>query len=407
MLKPIQDFFCASPENIHELRPFYWVLTFVLVVLYGWSVIASSLLQDPAHFALFTALMSIHIAFHWIGPYLTCRRFWLLPYLIAQGALAFIISFLAGTQGATMGLYLALIGTAVGVLENSRLSLIAVLGYIALSGVNVYLFWGWIAIPSWFTVAVPMGFLAMVYVNLFVRQGKERIHAQQLLRELETAHRELSEYAARVEDLTIAEERQRMARELHDTLAQGVAGLILQLEAANSHLASGRPERAQAIIQQAMTRARATLTDARRAIDDLRARQFEACCLDEAIRQEAERFTNATGIPCELDLAMMPEPPDPIRENVLRIVSEGLTNIARHAQASHAWLKAASADGCVVIHLRDDGIGFDSSDAANKSGHYGLLGMRERARLAGGSLAVESAPGAGTTVCLRLPMNSG
>ena len=80
----------------------------------------------------------------------------------------------------------------------------------------------------------------------------------ELLAELETANRQLTEYAARVEDLTIAAERQRMARELHDTLSQGLAGLILQLEAADAHLAANRPERARGILEQSMEKARGT-----------------------------------------------------------------------------------------------------------------------------------------------------
>ena len=106
---------------------------------------------------------------------------------------------------------------------------------------------------------------------MYSRQADARVKAQELLAELEAANRRLTESADQIEDLTLANERQRMARELHDTLAQGLAGLILQLEAADSHLASGHPDRAQAIVQQAMTRARETLAESRRAIDGLRA----------------------------------------------------------------------------------------------------------------------------------------
>ena len=193
-------------------------------------------------------------------------------------------------------------------------------------------------------------------MSLYTRQAEARARAQALLSELETAHRELAEYAARVEDLTLAAERQRMARELHDTLAQGLAGLILQLEAANSHLANGRAERAQEILVQAMARARNTLADARRAIGDLRQEAAVPGDLSEAVREEAGRFSAATGIPCTLDLASLPSLPDDIREHALRVVSEGLTNVARHAQASQVWIRLASSGDCLEVEVRDDGV---------------------------------------------------
>jgi NarL family two-component system sensor histidine kinase YdfH len=249
---------------------------------------------------------------------------------------------------------------------------------------------------------LPMTLFVVVYVVLYSRQAQARAHAQALLGELETAHRQLSEYAARVQDLTLANERQRMARELHDTLAQGLAGLILQLEAANTHLANGNTDRARTILQQAMSRARVTLGDARRAIDDLRAGQTTSRDLAEALREQVAHFADATGIPCQLDMSLPPAVPDAAREHALRTVTEGLTNIARHARARHASVSVRGADGKVIVELHDDGCGFDP--AIIPSGHYGLLGLRERARLACGTLEISSAPGEGTTLKLLLPL---
>jgi NarL family two-component system sensor histidine kinase YdfH len=207
-----------------------------------------------------------------------------------------------------------------------------------------------------------------------------------------------------VEDLTLAAERQRLARELHDTLAQGLAGLILQLEAVDSHLARGGVERAQAIVRQAMTRARLTLADARRAISDLRAEDALPADLDQAIRDEVERFTAATGLPCDLDLQPLPALPERLREQAFRTVTEGLTNIAHHARAQRVTVQVASRDGALEVKVWDDGVGFDPLAVSEQVGHYGLVGLRERARLAGGSLTVTSTPGQGTTIGLRLPL---
>jgi len=147
------------------------------------------------------------------------------------------------------------------------------------------------------------------------------------------------------------------------------------------------------------------LADARRAIGDLRQGAAVPEDLSEAVREEADHFATATGIACTLDLDSLPPLPDDMREHTLRVVSEGLTNVARHAQASQVWIRLASGDDCLEVEVRDDGVGFDPAAAAAQSGHYGLLGMRERARLAGGTLVVESTPGKGTVLRLCVPFN--
>jgi NarL family two-component system sensor histidine kinase YdfH len=244
-----------------------------------------------------------------------------------------------------------------------------------------------------------------MFVWMFDRQNRAREEAQRALRELDAAHHQLAEYAAQVEDLTLANERQRMARELHDTLAQGLAGLVLQLEAIDSHLSRGNPAKAQAITQQAMDRARSTLADVRRAIDDLRSADTPDVDLETAVREEAGRFMAATGIPCELTIALPHSLPDNVRDTALRVVSEALTNIARHAQARHTAVALRPIDHALDIAVRDDGAGFDPAQIS--AGHYGLIGLRERARLIGGTLNIESAPGQGTTLRAQLPLVAG
>lgn len=218
------------------------------------------------------------------------------------------------------------------------------------------------------------------------------------------ANRRLEHYAEQVQELTLANERQRMARELHDTLAQGLAGLILQLEAADSHLARGNPARAQSIIEQAMTRARTTLADARRAIDDLRASEDAPRDVAHLVRAEAEHFRETTGIVVTLYIAQLPALDANVQETILRAIREGLTNIARHAHARNVWIRVALEGDAVCATLRDDGIGFDAERVQASNGHYGLLGLRERAQLAGAELNVSSAEGNGTTIVLRVPL---
>jgi NarL family two-component system sensor histidine kinase YdfH len=252
-----------------------------------------------------------------------------------------------------------------------------------------------------------MGFFVIIFSLALSRQAEAHARAQNLLNELETAHKQLTEYALQVEELTLTTERQRMARDLHDTLAQGLAGLILQLEAADSHLSSNHPERAQDILRQAMSRARTTLADARRAIGDLREMPASPPDLERAVRQEVQRFQEMTGIPCALEIAIPLTLPDHIRENALRAVTEGLSNTARHAQAKHAAVQLALQDGWLQIEIHDDGHGFVPAESIGQAGHYGLVGLRERTRLVGGELTLESSPGAGTRIRLKLPVTGG
>lgn len=390
----------TAEDEVREARPFYWIVMIVLAGLYVLAVTNSGALHSPDRLILFTVLMLLHAGLHWYSPRVVGNMRASVIYLAAQGGLVFLLPLVAQADYLVLGLSLALIGEAVGILWNVVWVTAAILVCLGLAALDLSLLSPDNPLPSWALSAVPMTVFVVVYVVLYSRQAQARAHAQALLDELEITHRQLAEYAIRVQDLTLSNERQRMARELHDTLAQGLAGLILQLEAANSHLANGHTDRAQSIMQQAMTRARATLADARRAIDDLRARQD----LETALREQVAQFTDATGIPCALDVSLGSEVPDAAREHALRTITEGLANIARHSQAQHAWVSVQNTDGELIVELRDDGRGFDPKETA--PGHYGLLGIHERARLASGTVEISSTPGEGTTLKLHLPLGA-
>jgi NarL family two-component system sensor histidine kinase YdfH len=323
-------------------------------------------------------------------------------YLGIQTALVFILSSMAAAIGPLLGLYLGLVGVSVGMLGSVRRIAAGVIGVLAVSAVNYYLITRGTGMAWWGLAIIPTTTFVVIYVVLYSRQAAAREKAQRLLTELEAANRRLTEYADRIEDLTLANERQRMARELHDTLAQGLAGLVLQLEAADLHLASGHPGRAQTIIQQAMTRARAALAESRRAIDGLRKRLPDD--LEVTIPAEVEHFVSATGIPCPLEISLPESLPEIVRTLVFRTVAEGLTNIARHAQAHHARVAIRSEGSTLLVEIGDDGVGFDSAHDSERMGHYGLTGLRERARQAGGTLEIESAEGRGSILKMRIPL---
>ena len=269
---------------------------------------------------------------------------------------------------------------------NSRRALY--LGFFLFVFMTGMLYWQVGREQIWFALSsmlVNGGFIVLLMV-MYNQQLAERQKAVELAESLESANAKLAAYNAKIESLTLQNERQRMARELHDTLAQGVAGLVLQLEAVKAHLVSNRSERAAEIVEQSITRARSTLAESRAAIDDLRAASTD---VSDSVREKLERFTQAMGIPCEVEIS--------VNENqlllettnhALNILSESLTNIARHAQATQVKVVFAIQNQNLRLEVRDNGKGFDVKQETK--GHYGLVGMHERARLTGGMLSIES-----------------
>ena len=390
---------------LREVRPFFIMSVTGLVFLYGWSLYYQEHLRKPAVLVSFTVLMLIHGILQLNTPrYATSTRR-SLPYFIVQFSLAFILTYMGRNLALVYGMYMSILGISAGFFGLTPMGGLAILLSLAGSAVNFLLIESPNQLWVWALTALPMSAFVLIYVMMYHRMGVAHEQTQTLLHDLENAHRQLANYAAQVEELTRVAERQRMARELHDTLSQGLAGLILQLEAASAHLESQRTEKAQTILAQAMTQARGTLADARRAIGDLREMPAEQPPdLAQAVRLEAAQFKETSGIPCEVDITEdMPNLPDTVYETALRMVSECLSNTARHAQAQRAWIRMAAVGKVLYVETGDDGKGFNISQALNQEGHFGMLGVRERADLAGGKLLINSQPGLGTVIRLELP----
>jgi NarL family two-component system sensor histidine kinase YdfH len=392
-------------EEIAGSWPFFVLVTLVLAGGYVTALSSQRALHQPLRLAIFTVLVLLHGGLYWLVGYAIRNRRWLLVYFFVQGVLAFSIGLLTPGHWFTIALHLAWAGLMIGALwPNVRASILAALISFALLALNLGLSsWDVQALLEFLPIAGLMLLFVFIYVTLLVRQVEAHERTQKLLRELEIAHQQLQAYADQVEELTLSQERERMARELHDTLAQGVAGLILQLEAADGHLEHGNSARAHAVVQQAMQRARTTLDEARRAIQALRPAILEEGDLVNALRREVDQFTATTGTPTTFDIdGSLPELAVDGAQNVLRIVQESLTNVARHADASHVLVGLAERDGFLQVMIQDDGVGFDPVEARGQPDRFGLAGMEERAQRIGGALQVESAAGEGTTVTLQI-----
>jgi NarL family two-component system sensor histidine kinase YdfH len=390
----------TSSKVEHDTRLFVWFMTLVIAVIYALALNNNPTIRQPMIFIVFTACILVHVILHWVLGIITEHPSYIPWYIFVQGVLAFIISMLANSLGMSFALYMALIGEGVGLYGLKRQGVLAISYYLTLLIINIIQFLGWDSSGTTLLWLIPMVLFVVVYVWLYMRQNDARERAQSLAAELEKANRQLSDYAAQVEDLTIANERQRMARELHDTLSQGLAGLILQLEAADAHLTNSRTEKAQSIISNALEQARVTLADARRAIDDLRQPSLDD--LDSALRREMDRFTNATGIRVQYQSVQTPPLPAPTKETLIRTLAESLTNIAHHAQAQTVEVNVEVKDKNILLTIKDDGIGFDTSSIP--SGHYGLLGIKERIRLVNGSFEIQTENGKGTSLSIQIPL---
>ena len=189
------------------------------------------------------------------------------------------------------------------------------------------------------------------------------------------------------------EERNRLAREIHDTLAQDLSAIAFQLEAAEA-LLDGEQERARKSVTAALGLTRKALEEARRSVLDLRAAPLEGRTLPAALAALAEEI----GVVFEGGAGPLPAA---IEVGLYRIAREALQNALRHADASSIVLRLETPPGRVRLTVRDDGKGFSESGT---EGRFGLVGMRERARLLGGTFQVESSPGAGTRVTAEVPL---
>ncbi len=215
------------------------------------------------------------------------------------------------------------------------------------------------------------------------------------------ARRALQAHAATLEELATSRERNRLARELHDTLAHSLSATAVQLEAVKA-LWDSDPDKAREMLEESLAAARGGLGEARRAIHALRASPLEDRGLLGALAQLGEALEARSTISVATYLDEQIGSLDPrVEQAVYRIADEALTNVVRHSGASQAQLSLARHGRDLELHVRDNGSGFDpAGDVPN--GHVGLQGMRERADLVGGSLAVESAHGAGTRVRFRV-----
>lgn len=274
---------------------------------------------------------------------------------------------------------------------------------------------GWVVFGA--LLAVNVG-LAAVFSHLAAQEEKRMREQDATIEELERTNAALeaaleenaalhTQLLVQAREAGVADERRRLAAEIHDTIAQGLTGIIAQLQ-----VVTGAPDRATAHrhLERAVALARHSLGEARSSVHNLAPVALEADGLPEALRKTVAEWSERSAVRAEFTVTGTAGPlHGEIEAALLRIVQEVLSNTERHAAAARLGVTLSYMDGEVVLDVRDDGRGFDplARPCRTGTGGFGLAGMRARAERLAGSLTVESEPGGGTAVSARLPLVTG
>jgi len=348
-------------------------------------------------------LLAAGIAFAVIGTigFARCHRIGSLPvtltYFVVEIALFLIVVAVSQAPGETGLMLLPLAAQTVVVLPRRWMLMVCAVVVMA------------VAVPTGLAsnwqnaVQAAAGYLAGVvfvvaFTYLALREERTRTEVERLAADLREANEKLRAYAVQAEELATTQERNRLAREIHDGLGHYLTAINMQLQAARA-VWSSNPPRAADALGKAQTLTREALADVRRSVAALRAAPTENRSLPEALAPLIEE-SRAAGIQTELIVNGAPRPVSPQAGLALyRAAQEGLTNVRKHAQASRVDLRLdfdEAATICLVV--QDDGVGSQQTD-----GGFGLVGLRERVRHLGGDVCIRTTAGQGFALEVKVP----
>ncbi len=259
----------------------------------------------------------------------------------------------------------------------------------------------WVAIIVIQTLAIGGGVL--IGERLAEQSEERRLAVARLETALEENAGLHAQLLTQAREAGVLDERQRMAAEIHDTIAQGLTGIVTQLEAAEQ--ARDRPEAWQRHVRNAIGLARDSLSEARRSVEGMRPEQLETARLPDALAEVARQWSELNEVPVEVVTTGDVQPLHAeVEVALLRTAQEALANVAKHANATRVGLTLSYMGDVVTLDVRDDGVGFNVPTATEARGAgFGLSAMRQRVARVAGTLAIESEPGGGTAVSARVP----
>jgi signal transduction histidine kinase len=399
------------PEQsfLDRMAPFFG-LFFYSALLLGFLGLASR----PA-FGLLSwrgaAAVGLSLASAALFQRLFVRRFtrdpepWPLPAPLAWGyfgAQALILAALLQLDPAFLGVGYVLMGQAMGGLRPRHWPL-PLAAYFLLVNLRIGALEA-LRAADWLSL-VRIAFLALFFIvlGLLIHQlFIQRYRLLHLVGELRRAKAAVEAAAAEREELAALRERTRLAREMHDSLGHALVLVNVKLEAAQRLYARDR-ERGDAELEATRALVRSTMGELRASLASLRAPLGEREALPQALGQLAEAISGRGSLQVMLSLpAELPTPAPAADEALRKIAREALANVERHAGAECAWLELAHDGSDWLLRISDDGRGLRPADL-RKPGHFGIVGMREHAASAGGSLALGPRPGGGTVVEARVP----
>jgi NarL family two-component system sensor histidine kinase YdfH len=347
---------------------------------------------------------SVVIALH-IGMYLLREEIFganIFVYFFIQGIIIFALSIIIkeNYQAAYLGLIPLIIAQSIQLLKDGKKIMYTVLYYYAIYIGTICLYKGFGDLLYSISLLLLISSAISAYGYFYTRQIRAYEHSQRLLFELESTYDKL-------EEATREKERQKLARDIHDTLSQGLVGVLMKLEVLEMNLERENLEKSKEIAQSAIGQVRHNLKEAREIIQDLRLQHEESRDLGLAIQEEIKRFEADSNAEVFVNWNGSLEASYIIYKNVTFIIREILSNVKKHAKASKVMINISLEPKQIAIRVEDNGIGFDYYHFNRLYGHYGIIGLKERAKIIQGELWIDSHKKKGTCVTLVVPlMNS-
>ncbi len=375
---------------------FYFITWAAVAVRYGISTIPEFGFH-PVPAALLGAYLVLSACLPWISAH---RPILLEPFFVLQAAVGAALILVPPLQDFYAILFLGIALVAARYLPYRRVA--AWLAVLCLLPAAALMLGFGVAEGLSYLPTYLMGVLVLGFYGSAARRAEDaRAKSEELLAELSTAHADLRRYAERAEEAAAADERNRLASELHDAATQTVFSLTLTAEAARMALAQD-PSRLPALLTRIQETSAEALAEMRSLVRQLRSPLVSEDGLLAALRQHAATRERRERLRVILSVEGEEHGSLDAREALFRTVQEALNNVVKHAGVSEAEVSIAFGERDITAVVRDRGRGFDP--AARRSGGFGLAGMRERIESRGGIFTVASAPGAGTTVTAGLPL---